>query len=107
MEFPLEVLVKNPSTFSFSRSEYCHSARSNQFRLYFTLVSSTAVNLYVASGGKNASFAAIRPGNGGQQNRQHSSLKLKKCVNNCYEKCKKKRKETYKLILDATQCTFT
>lgn len=32
---------------------------------------------YEHSGGKNASLDAIRPGHGGQQNKQHSSLKLK------------------------------
>jgi hypothetical protein len=36
-----------------------------------------AVSEYVGSGGRKASFAAIRLGNGGQQNRQQSSLKLK------------------------------
>lgn len=80
IKLPREVRVKNPSTFSFSLSEYCHSARSNRQRLYFTLESSTGVNLYVGSGGKNANFAAIRPGHGGQQNKQHNSLKLKKKI---------------------------
>lgn len=76
IKLPRDVRVKKPSTFSFSLSEYCHSARSNRQRLYFTFVSSIGVNLYVGSGGKNANFAAIRPGQGGQQNKQHNSLKL-------------------------------
>jgi hypothetical protein len=35
---------------------------------------SSGIKEYVGSGGKNASFAAIRDGHGGQQNRQQSSL---------------------------------
>ena len=87
---PRDVRVKNPSTFSFSRSEYCHSARSVSVTLYFDLVLSVAVYLYVGSGGKNANLAAIRPGHGGQQNRQHSSLKLRVIndVNECAGKTK-------------------
>lgn len=76
IRFPRDVRVKNPSTFSFSLSEYCHSARSVRHTVYLVFVSSVGVNLYVDSGGKNANLAAIRPGHGGQQNRQHSSLKL-------------------------------
>jgi len=33
------------------------------------------MNEYVGSGGRKASLAAIREGHGGQQNRQHSSLR--------------------------------
>ena len=32
---------------------------------------------YVGSGGKNANFAAILPGHGGQQNKQHNSLNVR------------------------------
>lgn len=80
IRFPREVRVKNPSTFSFSRSEYCHSARSCRQTAYLVFVSSVGINLYVDSGGRNASLAAMRPGHGGQQNRQHSSLKLNQFV---------------------------
>jgi hypothetical protein len=40
--------------------------------------SATGNILYVGSGGKNASLAAICPGHGGRQNKQQSSLKLEK-----------------------------
>lgn len=75
--FPLEVCVWNPSIFSLSLSEYGHSARSFNCNKNFVFVSSCGVNLYVGSGGRNANLAAIFEGQGGQQNKQHNSLKLK------------------------------
>lgn len=76
MLLPRDVRAKTPSRFCFSRSEYCHSARSSRVSVNLSLASSLATSLYVGSGGRNASLAAMRPGQGGQQKRQHSSLKL-------------------------------
>lgn len=76
IRLPRDVRVKKASTLDLSRSEYCHSARSNKWRLYLMFVSSAAVSLYVGSGGWKANLAAMGPGHGGQQNMQHNSLKL-------------------------------
>lgn len=68
-----------------SLCEYCHSLRSFKHRVNDCWVDGNAVlsssvddlggpKAYVAGGGKKASLAAIRDGNGGQQNRQQMSL---------------------------------
>lgn len=69
--------VKNDSKHSFSRSLYCQSARSRRVIENFVELVSSAFNSYEHSGGKNANLDAMRPGHGGQQNKQQSSLKLK------------------------------
>lgn len=53
---------------------YCHSARSESEIENFE--PSSSMNVYVGSGGRKASLSAILDGQGGQQNRQHNSLKL-------------------------------
>ena len=59
--------------FTFSRSEYCHSALSYKTSFCLLPVASSSSKEYVGSGGKNASLAAILEGHGGQQNKQHNS----------------------------------
>lgn len=55
---------------------YCQSARSSSVSANFVELASSAFKSYEHSGGKKASFEAILPGQGGQQNRQHNSLRL-------------------------------
>lgn len=100
--FPRLDRVRNTSVMSSSLWEYWNSARSVRWsfqwpstapvpetdaplrtrRLDVTVwpgaagpASGSGRKAYVGSGGKNASLAAMRPGQGGQQNRQHSSLR--------------------------------
>lgn len=53
---------------------YCHSALSVRCKLNLDPDSSDIIE-YVGSGGRKANLAAILEGHGGQQNKQHSSLK--------------------------------
>lgn len=46
-------------------------------------MSGSGRKVYVGSGGKKASFAAIRLGQGGQQKRQHTSLKESPFILHC------------------------
>ena len=64
---------KQVHIFTFSRSEYCHSALSYRTSFCLLPVASSSSKEYVGSGGKNASLAAIFEGQGGQQNKQHNS----------------------------------
>lgn len=98
--FPRLDRVRNTSVMSSSRCEYWNSARSARWSFHLpstapetvapfrTRMLDTPVVLvagepasgsgrkaYVGSGGRKASLAAMRPGQGGQQNRQHSSLR--------------------------------
>lgn len=69
--FPLLVFVVKTSIQSNSFWPYCHSAFS--VRWSPKLPSPKSWNEYVGSGGRKANFAAILPGQGGQQNKQQIS----------------------------------
>lgn len=55
---------------------YSHSACSKNFIVNFVFDESSGFISYDGSGGRKANFEAIRCGHGGQQNKQHKSLKL-------------------------------
>lgn len=98
--FPRLDRVRNTSVISSSLCEYWNSARSVRWSFHLPSIAPETLALlrtrkldvpvapsapgtasgsgrkaYVGSGGRKASLAAMRPGQGGQQNRQQSSLR--------------------------------
>jgi hypothetical protein len=84
IRFPREERAKNASKHSFSLSVYCQSLLSRRFSVYLVdEVSSSFKSYERISGGRNANLEAIFCGNGGQQKRQHNSLKLRPFILRC------------------------
>lgn len=111
--FPRLDRVRNTSVMSSSRCEYWNSARSVRWSFHLPSTapdppppetdapvrarrldvpvapdtagpaSGSGRNVYVGSGGRKASLAAMRLGQGGQQNRQQSSLSERPFILHC------------------------
>lgn len=87
--YPALVRARVTSIQSSSFCPYWNSALS--FRCKLNVLGSSEVMVYVGSGGRNANFAAIFEGHGGQQNKQqnsvHDSEFMLKCLSVCLLLC--------------------